>query len=164
MSKSTADSNREIASRLAGNLPRLLREFSRDFDERIGSGLAARGYPGVRAAHSTVLANLGMGVVRVTDLAARARVTQQAMGKLLKELERQGYVARDVDSTDKRARAIRLTQRGEELAQDSVAVVESVRSDYARQIGENELDSLEAALRTALGRLQLEHLPGDWHR
>ena len=111
MSKTTAETNREIAYRLSNNLPRLLREFSRDFERRIWRELAVKGHPEIRPSHSRVFANLGMGSVRVSELAERAQVTQQAMGKMLKELERMGYVARDVDSGDKRAKEIRLTDR-----------------------------------------------------
>ncbi len=143
MNKSVAEKNQAIAYLLSNNLSRLLREFSRDFERRIWQGLAARGYPDIRPSHSAVFANLGMGAVRVTELAERAQVTQQAMGKMLKELERMGYVARDIDGGDKRAKEIRLTQRGVALAADSLEVVNQVRSYYANKIGARQLDDLE---------------------
>ena len=162
MSKSVAETNQEIAYRLSNNLSRLLREFYKDFERRIFFGLADKGYPDIRASHSAVFANLGMGAVRVTELAERAQVTQQAMGKMLKELERMGYVARDVDSSDKRAKAIRLTERGVQLAADSLEVVDDVRHYYAQKIGQAELDQLEVALRNAVRKLDLEYLPKSW--
>ena len=83
MTKTTAETNREVAHRLSNNLSRLLREFSRDFERRIWQALENRGYPDIRPSHSAVFANLGMGAVRVTELAERAQVTRQAMGKML---------------------------------------------------------------------------------
>ena len=65
------------------------------------------------------------------------------MGKMLKELERMGYVARDIDGSDKRAKEIRLTQRGVDLATDTLAVVEGVRAHYADKVGPALLDALE---------------------
>jgi DNA-binding MarR family transcriptional regulator len=109
-----------------------------------------------------VFANLGLGAVRVTELAERAQVTQQAMGKMLKELERMGYVAREVDSGDKRAKEIRLTERGIRLAAESLQVMEEVRGYYAQKIGERELDELESMLRDAVRKLSLEYLPESW--
>ncbi|MEJ2531569.1 MAG: MarR family transcriptional regulator [Halioglobus sp.] len=162
MNKSTAETNREIAYKLSNNLSRLLREFSRDFERRIWRALEARGYPDIRPSHSAVFANLGLGAVRVTELAERAQVTQQAMGKMLKELERMGYVARAVDSGDKRAKEIRLTERGVRLAADSLQVMEEVRSYYARKIGERELAELESNLREAVRKLSLDYLPESW--
>jgi DNA-binding MarR family transcriptional regulator len=162
VNKTAAENNQAIAYRLSNNLSRLLREFSRDFERRIWQGLDERGYPDIRPSHSAVFANLGMGAVRVTELAERAQVTQQAMGKMLKELERMGYVARDIDSGDKRAKEIRLTQRGVALAVDSLEVVDKVRSYYESKIGAHALDELEANLRHAVRNLQLEYLPESW--
>jgi DNA-binding MarR family transcriptional regulator len=158
----TSETNRDIAYALSNNLSRLLREFSRDFERRIWRALSARGYPDVRPAHSAVFANLGMGAVRVTELARRAQVTQQAMGKMLKELERMGYIARDLDSSDKRAKEIRLTDRGVELAMDSLEIVSQVREHYALKIGPQALDDLESRLRDAVRKLELEYLPESW--
>lgn len=162
MTSTASEKNQAIAYRLSNNLSRLLREFSRDFERRIWEGLAARGYPDIRPSHSAVFANLGMGAVRVTELAERAQVTQQAMGKMLKELERMGYVARDIDGGDKRAKEIRLTQRGVALAADSLEVVDEVRRHYAFKIGTRELNELEANLRQAVQKLQLDYLPQSW--
>jgi DNA-binding MarR family transcriptional regulator len=162
LNKSVAEKNKDIAYLLSNNLSRLLREFARDFERRIWQGLAERGYPDIRPSHSAVFANLGMGAVRVTELAERAQVTQQAMGKMLKELERMGYVARDIDGGDKRAKEIRLTQRGVALAVDSLEVVSQVRSCYANKIGARQLDALELSLRDAVRKLRLEYLPESW--
>lgn len=162
MSKSTAQSNQEIAYRLSNNLVRLLREFSRDFEYKIVTMLRERGHEQLRPAHSAVLANLGMGAVRVTELAERAQVTQQAMGKMLKELERIGYIARDTDPQDKRAKAIRLTEAGIELAKDSMAVVDEIQADYASKVGEQELEELEAKLRSVVDKINLSYLPESW--
>ena len=94
MSKTAAENNQAIASKLSNNFPRLLRELSRDFDRRICEGLAARGHIDIRTSHSTVLSNLGMGDVRVTELARHSQMTQQAMGKILRALERMDYASK----------------------------------------------------------------------
>lgn len=162
LAKSTSESNREIAYRLSNNLPRLLREFFRDYDRRVLEGIAKRGYTDIRPSHSQVLSNLGTGSVRVTELAERARVTQQAMGKLLKELERMGYVDRAIDNSDKRAKEIRFTERGLQLVSDALEVVEEVRDYYASRIGVRRLGDLERNLRDAVARLELDYLPESW--
>ena len=162
MSKSAAQTNQEVAYSLSNNLVRLLKEFSKDFERRILAELHQRGHPLIRPSHSAVFSNLGLGAVRVTELAERARVTQQAMGKMLKELERIGYIARDVDGTDKRAREIRLTSAGVNLIQESLRAVEEVQAQYAQKIGEQELHDLELALRSAVAKLKLNYLPESW--
>jgi len=152
----------ELVRQLSTTLARILREFSRDFDRRVTALLRQRGHPDFSLSHQVVFANMGLGRARVTELAERARITQQAMGKTLRELERLGYVASAVDETDRRARAIRLTDRGVQLVRDAVACSEEVRRDYAARIGSRELEELEARLRAAAGRLELDYLPPRW--
>ena len=162
MTQSTAETNRNIAFSLSNNLPRLLREFSRDYERKIYERLVERGYPDIRPSHSQVFANLGLGAVRVTELAERARVTQQAMGKMLKELERLGYVARDTDDADRRARVIRMTQKGIDMTAVCLEIVNQLYTEYAEKIGHRRLEELEERLREAVGLLELDYLPESW--
>lgn len=162
MSKSTAQKNQDVAYKLSNNILRLLFEFSKDFERRTLKLLQQRGHEQIRPSHSVLFSNLGLGAVRVTELAERAQVTQQAMGKMLKEVERLGYIERAIDQNDKRAKEIRLTKKGVQLVKDSMQVVEEVRNYYAELIGPQELDQLEANLRDAMQKIDLEYLPESW--
>jgi len=162
VSKTAAENNQAIASKLSNNFPRLLRELSRDFDRRICEGLAARGHMDIRTSHSTVLSNLGMGDVRVTELARHSQMTQQAMGKILRALEGMDYVKRSIDDTDKRAKEVQLTERGRVLAQDSLEVVNQTCDHYAGKVGAQQLEDLEQNLRSAVQKLHLHNLPASW--
>jgi DNA-binding MarR family transcriptional regulator len=162
MQKTTSQQNKDLAYKLSNNLARLLREFSRDFERRIYSELTSRGYSDIRAAHGSVFANLGMGAVRVTELAERAQVTQQAMGKMLKELEQMGYITRDIDPEDKRAKEIKMTERGVDMTLESLQVVEEIHAFYAEKIGAEQLAQLESQLRDAINKIGLEYLPESW--
>jgi len=162
MTKSTSEQNQDVAYKLSNNLVRLLKEFSKDFEKRTLTLLQQRGHPQLRPSHSVLFSNLGLGAVRVTELAERAQVTQQAMGKMLKEVERLGYITRDIDSTDKRAKEICLTEMGVQLVKDSMDVVDEVRRYYAVRVGEQELDELEDRLREAVRKIDLDYLPESW--
>jgi len=162
MSKSTAQKNQDIAYKLSNNLVRLLMEFSKDFERRTLKALQERGHEQIRPSHSILFSNLGFGSVRVTELAERAQVTQQAMGKMLKEVERMGYITRDIDTGDKRAKEIRLTKQGIDLVRDSMEVVDEVREYYAEKVGAEQLDQLEARLREAVHKIDLDYLPESW--
>ena len=151
-----------ITRRLSTTLARILREFSRDFDRSVANKLRERGYTHISLSHIVVFSNMGLGGTRVTELAERARITQQAMGKTLKELEKLGYVQRSVDGSDRRARAVCMTDRGLQLVEDAVACGEEVKQHYARKIGERELEELDVRLRAAAHRLELDYLPPYW--
>ncbi len=152
----------QLAYQLSNNLSRLLLEFGKDFERRILALLHQRGHEQIRPSHSAVFSNLGLGAVPVTELAERAHITQQAMGKILKELERIGYVVRDIDSDDKRAKKIRPTELGLQLVEDSMQAVAEVRQHYADQVGEDELGELERQLAKVVCSIQLEYLPESW--
>ncbi len=152
----------QLAYKLSNNLSRLLLEFGKDFERRVLAKLHRRGHPLIRPSHSSVFSNIGLGAVRVTELAERAQVTQQAMGKILKELERIGYVVRDIDGNDRRAKKIRLTERGMQLVRDSMEIIEEVRAHYAAQVGTDELDALENQLARCISKIELEYLPESW--
>ena len=162
MTKSVAEKNKEIAYHLSNNVARYSHEFAKDFSVRLNAIMHRRGYLDLRMSHGAVFGNLGFGAVRVTELAKRAQVTQQAMGKMLKELERYGWIARDVDGSDRRAREIRLTEQGIQLIADSMEAVAEVRQYYAEKIGAEELNQLESALAHAIQKLQLDYLPESW--
>lgn len=144
--------------RFSINLSRLLLEFGRDYERRVMEILNQRGHPLIRPSHATVFANLSDGAVRVTELAERAHVTQQAMGKMLKEMERIGYIVRDIDGSDRRAKKIRPTQRGLDLMRDSMVAADEVRQYYADQVGEEALEELEACLGDCVKRMDLTSL------
>lgn len=160
----TQDNEQQQAAnqRLSATLARVLRELSRDFDRRVTRMLKAGGHADISLSHQVVFANIGLGRTRVTELAERAQITQQAMGKTLRELESMGYVERVVDESDRRAKDIRLTPRGVQLVADAVACIEAVKRDYAAKIGTAELEELDARLRDAAIKLELEYLPRHW--
>jgi DNA-binding MarR family transcriptional regulator len=157
-----AERHSALTKRLSTTLPRILREFSRDFDRSVTRKLRERGHESINLPHQIVFSNLGLGSTRVTELAERAQITQQAMGKTLRELENLGYIQRSVDPTDRRARAISMTDKGLKLMEDAVEVIEEIRVGYAAKIGAQELAELEIRLREAATRLELDYLPRLW--
>jgi len=78
---------------------------------QIVAGVIAAGYR-QRPAHSGVFAHIDLDGTRLTDLANRANMTPQAMGELVDDLERLGYVRRVPDPGDRRAKLIVPTEVG----------------------------------------------------
>jgi DNA-binding MarR family transcriptional regulator len=66
----------------------------------------------LRGSHTQVFECLDREGTRLTTLAERARMSHQAMGEMVDELTRHGYLERVPDPADGRARLIRPTARG----------------------------------------------------
>jgi DNA-binding MarR family transcriptional regulator len=66
----------------------------------------------LRAAHAQVFESLDPDGTRLTALAERAQMSHQAMGEMVAELVRHGYLERVPDPLDRRARLIRPTALG----------------------------------------------------
>jgi DNA-binding MarR family transcriptional regulator len=80
--------------------------------EGVRRGLHGTGSAVPRASHAQVFESLDPGGTRLTVMAERARMSHQAMGEMVDELLRQGFLERVPDPADGRARLIRPTARG----------------------------------------------------
>ena len=83
--------------------------------QRLLLALRAHGFDDIDGPQLSVLLWPGPDGLRPSDLAARMRVTKQALNYLLRDLEQNGYIERLPDPDDRRARRIALTERGREL-------------------------------------------------
>jgi DNA-binding MarR family transcriptional regulator len=83
---------------------------------------------------------------RPSELAARRRVTKQALNHLLGQLEQRGYLKRDADPEDGRSKRISLTPRGVKAVAVIRRAVAEVEDDWARRLSPKRFDQLRALL------------------
>ena len=114
--------------------------------DAIDRGLRDAGFPEVRPAHGTVFQVIHRDGSRVTDMAARAGMTKQAMTELVVHLERHGHMERRPDPDDGRARLVHLTRRGWECIGAARAVIADVERRWADLIGADDLRAVRAGL------------------
>ena len=149
--KSSADSVRNDAPAHEENwrlthLGRLLGHALRRFDERVLSlmasdidvplalsNLAARDQVG--AAHIHITRHLAVGGSRLTDLAASAGMSKQAMADLVNQCEAWGLVRREADPLDKRARRVVFTDTGLLWLQAFRGAVRQAESEFRQAVG-----------------------------
>src|SRR5215210_5183089 len=94
-------------------LPALLMEVKTAAVQKLFARLRERGFEHVREGHGCVFGFIDIeNGSRLTDLAERAGLTKQAVGEAVTELERLGYLTRVPDPHDRRAKIIKLTERG----------------------------------------------------
>ncbi len=125
---------------------RLLLQAHRAFNARAVEKLQERGYENLTLAHLTLLPHLDVAGTRITTLAERAGMTKQGMGQLVLDLERQGYVARTPDPSDRRAALVAFTDAGKRFLRDAVTVTRDLETEYAALLGQQQLATLRDAL------------------
>lgn len=116
--------------------------FERDSLER----LHALGHEGLTRGQKQVIVHLPLAGARLTELAARAGVTKQAMMRLVDGLEALGYVERLDDPLDSRAKSVRLTRRGLRLIDDGLEVVRAIEDEHAAILGRKRFERMRADL------------------
>ncbi|WP_219508170.1 MarR family winged helix-turn-helix transcriptional regulator [Nonomuraea ceibae] len=100
------------------------------------STLAEQGHPRLRPRHGAVLAYLNEEGSRATDLAALSGQHKQVVGTLVDELVELGYVERQPDPADRRAKLIVPTRKGLDEMARSDAIVAAIEDRYAKAVGE----------------------------
>jgi len=114
--------------------------------DRILARLHEHGYADLEPAHLTVFQYPGPQGLRPTDLAARLRMSKQALNYLLGELERLGYVERRPDTKDRRGKRVTLTARGVATIAVIRQAVDEVEADWAKQLGATRFAQLRTLL------------------
>ncbi|MDQ3032032.1 MAG: MarR family transcriptional regulator [Myxococcota bacterium] len=117
------------------------------FQEQFERDIRARGFEDFRRSDVQVVSRLPVSVgARVSDLAQRAGITKQAMGKLVRSLEERGYLVCGVDPLDGRALRVELSPRGVELLRASTEVIASIEMRWAEVLGQAKLARVRQAL------------------
>jgi DNA-binding MarR family transcriptional regulator len=120
---------------------------------RIVAGINAAGFP-QRPAHSAVMAHIDVeGGTRLTAIAARANITPQAVGELVDDLERLGYVVREPDPDDRRAKRIVLTRRGRDTVAAALQTISELEAQIEGLIGSERLANLHESLRAIVDEM-----------
>jgi DNA-binding MarR family transcriptional regulator len=104
------------------------------------------GFTDFDSAYLTVFQYPGPQGARPSELAARLRISKQALNYLLGELERLGYLERRADLDDLRSKRIALTPRGIASVGVIREAVGEVETAWAQQLGAERFDELRNLL------------------
>ena len=114
---------------------RVLQLMARDVEVPLAlSNLAARDQVG--AAHIHITRHLSLGGDRLTDLAARAGMSKQAMASLVDQCSAWGLVQREADALDARARRICFTPTGLAWLQAFQDAVAQAEVEFRTEVGD----------------------------
>jgi DNA-binding MarR family transcriptional regulator len=129
------------------NFGNLFRDPALVMQTIVAEELARRGFADLRPALLAVGQHVGAQGTRITELAERAMLTKATVVHVVDELERLGYVTREPDPTDGRAKLVMPTVRALEAERTARAAIAEIRAAWAELVGEQDMAALEAGLR-----------------
>jgi len=130
----------------AANLRQRLLRTSRMINTAIVTGLQQRGFTQLKSTHTVLLSNLDLEGSSLTNIAQRAGMTKQAMGRLSDELIKLNYIKRTRSKSDKREVKITFTRSGLKLMHQSFEIMDDIEKRCAKVLGENDFNKLLTSL------------------
>jgi len=100
-----------------------------------------------RGSHRRILQMIPGEGIRITDLAAMAQMTKQALGEFADWLEQSGFVRSQRDDADRRVRRLFRTDLGDKAADAAQRAIASVEAQWRQEIGPELYDAMKKALR-----------------
>lgn len=120
----------------------VMRSVSRAYVAAIVDDLGRKGFTKLTPASVSLLARLTLSGSQTVDLARQTRRTKQATGKLVAELENQGYAERVPDPNDGRAQLVRTTDKGREALAAGIDVRKTLAERAMTVFGPEALERL----------------------
>jgi DNA-binding MarR family transcriptional regulator len=105
-----------------------------------------RGHPELKPAHSSVFATLAEEGSRTADMAARAGITRQSMGEVVRDLVGLGILEMRPDPDDRRAKLVTYTEHGRLVASHGYEHLVELEQRFVEEFGEREYDIVRDVL------------------
>jgi hypothetical protein len=109
-----------------------------------GAALIETGVTDHRDSWNNVIPHIPPAGIRLTELAARAAMTKQAMAELVAEIERRGYI--------RRAKLIEFTDQGRAIVRLALSALGELEAEIVDRLGEPPVRQLRGALLEILDR------------
>lgn len=144
-------------------LPFLLLGVFRRLIDDLHQRLADEGHPELRPAHAVTMRTIGPEGSGLSEMAGQLSISRQAVAKTVDRLVRLGYVTRDVDPSDARAKIIRISPLGIDALQRSARILDDLVDEYEADLGHGRMTMLFGVLGEMRGETQpFAHLSG-WY-
>jgi DNA-binding MarR family transcriptional regulator len=127
-------------------LPGLLDMASEALFAEFRLDLVEAGYGDIRPTHGCVFRFVREEGMRLTELANFAGMTKQSIGEIVDDLADRGYVERFPDPADRRAKLIRLTEKGEQAQTMGLTLFARLDQRLADRYGADRLAGMRELL------------------
>lgn len=138
------------------SLARLINLFKKDIDTRVTNRIQQRGYQNFKLGDMSLLVHIDPQGTINNDLARKARISKQAMSKVVKNLVAENYIGTRKHDTDNRASIIFLTEKGKEFMINVYDGVDETQALYEEIIGVDGVAELKAILKKLNAGLKID--------
>lgn len=139
------------AQRQPADLGILLGVAFQEFVRALHAAHAAAGFADLGRSDGFVFRSLASGPLTVSELAGRLEITKQGAAQIIEDMERRGYVERQPDPGDRRARLVRLSARGKLALANARRFHRDYERGLARRHGSDAVAGLRAMLEAIAG-------------
>lgn len=127
-------------------LARLFAMAFRYLIDELHQRLGERGWPEMRPPYGFVLVAARDQPLTSGAIASLVGMTKQAASKLVNAMEEQGYVRREPNGDDARAKLVSLTARGHRLLDDVEEIYAEIEAEWADIVGRKRVDAMRSDL------------------
>ena len=124
------------------DLWRAFRSYEQAMFERVAEG----GFDDIVVSDSDVLIHIARSGTRLADIAKRMGFSKQAVHERVHSLIARGYLELIADPEDRRAKVVRLTVRGAQLADALAKIKRALHAEIAAALGERGMRTLRKHL------------------
>lgn len=123
--------------------------------DRFVTAMQAAGYPDFTLSRANLLGSVDRyHGTRMVDIAARLGMTKQAVGQIVDDLAAAGYLAREADAEDGRAKRVVYTERGLAFLRTADRVKGEIEAELVGKVGERTVARLSELLRDAASAME----------
>lgn len=105
-----------------------------------------RGHPELKPAHNSVFGTLQREGSRAADMAARAGITRQSMGEVIRDMVNLGILEMREDPEDRRAKLVTYSDHGSWVAKDGYEHLAELEERFVEEFGEAEYNTTRDVL------------------
>lgn len=138
--------SKDLLEMRENNIGRLFQHAARTYSERALTLLHERGFSDITLFHTVLISNLDTAGAQISAIAEKAGITKQAMGQLVNELEKKGYVKKTKSLADSRAYLVNFTERGKDALLAAHEIKVSIEEEYQELLGVDNVDKLRELL------------------
>jgi DNA-binding MarR family transcriptional regulator len=113
----------------------LVRRANRAFQTHMIKNAHLRGRTDLKPAHNALFSIMGAEGERASTLAARAGITRQSMGEVIRDLVGLGILEMVPDPEDGRAKVVRYTEDGKRFSDEGFGHIRSLEERFVEEFG-----------------------------